>query len=158
TYRKVLDSIKYLGWTDKEIDFMVQKSKYARYLRAYRELIGDVDRMVTLSEYSPKARDFALGQLYKMIDALPIDEETKEVLKEMWTQFIRVKPVISEVKRYITDLINLYVEGLISDLDFEKELESLKKWGLSDDEIMFYKAIAGARKARKLRIPVIYRE
>ena len=137
---------------------MVQKSKYARYLRAYRELIGDVDRMVTLSEYSPKARDFALGQLYKMIDALPIDEETKEVLKEMWTQFIRVKPVISEVKRYITDLINLYVEGLISDLDFEKELESLKKWGLSDDEIMFYKAIAGARKARKLRIPVIYRE
>ncbi|MBW2632367.1 MAG: hypothetical protein JRC90_11560, partial [Deltaproteobacteria bacterium] len=154
-YRKVLESVKYLGWTDKEIEFMLSKSRYARFLRAYRELIGDVDRMVMLSEYSPRARDYALGQLYKMIDALPIDPETKEVLKEMWTQFIRVKPVYDEVKRYITDLINLYVEGLISDLDFTQELESLKEWGLSDDEIMFYKAIAGARRARKLKIPVV---
>jgi hypothetical protein len=155
-YKKVLESVKYLGWTDKEIEFMLYTSRLERFLRAWRELVGDVDRMTMLAEYSPRARDFALGQLYKMIDAMPIDDATKKALKEMWEQFIRLKPVKDEVSKYITDLINLYVDGLISDADFDKELNSLRQWGLDDYEIMFYKAIAGARRARKLRIPVVY--
>jgi hypothetical protein len=34
----------------------------------------------------------------------------------------------------------------------------MKKWGFSDTEIQFYKQIATVRRARKLRIPLIYGE
>ncbi|PUA30975.1 MAG: hypothetical protein B9J98_08405, partial [Candidatus Terraquivivens tikiterensis] len=158
-FKKVLDEVSgYLGYTPKEVEFLMKITELERAYRAWTELIGTVERLVTLSEYSPKASKYALGKLYAMIDALPLSPTEKQELKEIWEEYIRVRPVKSEVERYITDLINLYVEGLISDLDFGKELESLKRWGLSDDEITFYKAIAGARKARKLKIPVAYGE
>jgi len=85
-----------------------------------------------------------------MIDALPIEAEVKQVLMEMWTQYIRLKPVMDEVRRYITDLIKAFVKGLITEEQFQTELEALKEWGLDDYEIMFYKAIAGMRKALEL--------
>lgn len=157
--KKVLEEVReYLGYTDKEIEFIKKTITYERYRTAWSEVIGDVDRMMSLAEYSPKARDFALGTINKMIDALPVDDNIKNLLKAMWEQYIRVRPVYDEVKRYITDLINAYVEGIIDDLTYSQELEALKKWGLSDDEIMFYKAIAGMRKARKLKISLIYPE
>jgi phage-related protein len=158
TYKKVLDSVKYLGWTDKEIEFMLQTSRYERWLRAFRELVGDVDRMTMLAEYSPDARSFALGQLYKMIDAMPIDDATKGVLKKMWEQFIRIRPVRDEVTTYVRDVVNLYVAGLMTYDDLRKELEWLRQWGLDDYEIEFWLKIAEARRARKLKIPVVYAE
>jgi len=72
----------------------------------------------------------------------------------MWEEYIRCRPVKAEAKTYITQLINLYVEGLIRKPTFEAELEKMKQWGFSDDEIMFYKAQADLRKARKLKIPI----
>ena len=156
-FKKVLEEVSsFLGYTNKELAFLKKITDYERYKTAWTEVIGDVDRMMSLAEYSPKARNFALGTIYKMIDALPIDPNTKNLLKEMWEQYIRVRPVYDEVRRYITDLINAYVEGIIDDAILINELNALKKWGLSDDEIMFYKALAGMRKARKLKIPLIY--
>jgi len=155
-FKKILDELKGLGYTDREIELILLTADYERWLRAYRELIGDIDRMVTVSIYSPKARDYALGTLEKMIDALPIDKATKDVLKEMWRQYIRVRPIYSEVKTYVRDVVNLYVEGLITKDDLRKELEALKEWGLSDDEIMFWLKIADLRKARKLKIALTF--
>uniref|UniRef100_A0A7J3JQE6 Uncharacterized protein n=1 Tax=Ignisphaera aggregans TaxID=334771 RepID=A0A7J3JQE6_9CREN len=152
-FMAILKSVQeLLGYTDKEIDFLLYTTKLRRHHVAWREVIGDVDRMVMLSEYSPTAREFALGTLYKMIDSLNIDDNTKALLKKMWEDFIRIRPVIDEVKKYVTDLINAYIEGTISQQIFESELEALKEWGLDDYEIQFYKAIATLRKARKLKI------
>ncbi|RLI87293.1 MAG: hypothetical protein DRP01_02240 [Archaeoglobales archaeon] len=147
---KVLEEVKNFGYTDKEIELMLTNARYERHYRAWRELIGDVDHMTMLAEYSPEARSFALGQLYKMIDALPIAEETKAVLKKMWEQFIRLKPIMDEVRRYITELLSDFAEGIITEEEFVAELEALKQWGLDDYEIMFYKAIGGMRRARYL--------
>jgi len=149
-FKKVLDQVKFLGYTDKEIEFMLTNARYERHYRAWRELIGDVDHMTMLAEYSPDARAYALGQLNKMIDALPVDEETKAVLKKMWEQFIRLKPIMDEVRRYITELLSDFAEGIITEQEFVNELEALKEWGLDDYEIMFYKAIGGMRRARYL--------
>jgi phage-related protein len=152
-FKKVLDDVKnYLGYTDKEIAFLMLTTRYERWRNAWNELIGTVDKMVLVSEYSPVARDYAVGKLYEMIDALPIDDAEKNKLKKMWEQYIRVRPIYDEVKRYVTDLINAVVDGTISEQTFASELDSLKEWGLGDDEIMFYKAMAGLRKARKLKI------
>jgi len=152
-FKKVLDDVKnYLGYTDKEIAFLMLTTRYERWRNAWNELIGTVDKMVLVSEYSPVARDYAVGKLYEMIGALPIDDAEKNKLKKMWEQYIRVRPIYDEVKRYVTDLINAVVDGTISEQTFASELDSLKEWGLGDDEIMFYKAMAGLRKARKLKI------
>jgi phage-related protein len=158
-FKKVLDEVREtLGYTQKEIEFMLQTTRLEKHRVAWTELIGDVDRMTMLAEYSPKAREFALGTMYKMIDALPIDQPTKEVLKEMWTQYIRIKPVKDEVGRYVTDLINAYVAGTIDATAYAKELDALREWGLDDYEIQFYKAIATLRRARKLKIALVYPE
>jgi hypothetical protein len=154
-FKKVLEQVRdYLGYTDKEIEFLLLTTRFERHRTAWTELIGDVDRMVMLAEYSPKAREFALGTLYKMIDALPIEQDTKNVLKKMWEDFIRIKPVKEEVISYVRDLINLYVAGQLSDSAFSNELEALREWGLDDYEIMFYKAMASMRRAKKLKIYV----
>jgi phage-related protein/intein/homing endonuclease len=158
-FKKVLDEVREtLGYTQKEIEFMLQTTRLEKHRVAWTELIGDVDRMTMLAEYSPKAREFALGTMYKMIDALPIDQPTKEVLKEMWTQYIRIKPVKDEVGRYVTDLINAYVAGTIDATAYAKELDALREWGLDDYEIQFYKSIATLRRARKLKIALVYPE
>jgi hypothetical protein len=156
TYQKVLDSVKYLGWTDQEIEFMLYTSRYVRWLRAYRELIGDIDRMVTISNYSPKAEEYALGNLYKMIDAMPIDDATKQTLKAMWEDYIRNRHVKDEVITYVRDLVNLYVYGQLSYTDLDKELTWLEQWGLSKYEHQFWLMIADARRARKLGIVVAF--
>ena len=152
-FKKVIDQVKdYLGYTDKEAEFLMLITRFERHRTAWSELIGDVDRMVMLAEFSPQARSFALGTLYKMIDALPIEQGTKNLLKKMWEDFIRIKPIKEEVTSYVRDLINLYVAGGLTDSAFSNELEALREWGLDDYEIMFYKAIASLRKAKNLKI------
>jgi hypothetical protein len=153
-YKAVLDQVAFIGYTPKEIEYMLSNARLQRHYRAWSELIGDVDKMTTLAEYSPKARDYALGQLYKMIDALPVADDTKNILKEMWEQFIRLKPVKDEVTKYVTELVTFYQDGLLSDIDFSNELNALKEWGLDDYEIMFYQAIGSMRKARKRKIKI----
>jgi phage-related protein len=154
-FKKIVEEVgEYLGYTKKEKEFLMKVADMERYANAWRELIGSVERLVSLSEYSPKASKYALGKLQAMIEALPLTPPEKAELKQMWEEYIRNRPVKAEAKMYITQLINLYVDGLISEDAFVRELDEMKKWGFSDDEIMFYKAQAALRRARKLRIPV----
>ena len=154
-FEKILGEVSgYLGYTPKELEFLMKVTEFERYRNAWTELIGSVERLVELSEYSPKAASYALGKLYEMIDALPLSPTEKQDLKAMWEEYIRNRPVKAEAKTYVTQLINLYVDGLISDAAFKKELYEMKKWGFSDNELMFYEAQAALRRARKLRIPI----
>jgi len=156
-FMKVLNEVaKNLGYTPTEIDFLLKVTEFERYANAWRELIGTVDRLVELSEYSPRASKYALGKVYEMIDALPLPQADKQELKAMWEEYIKNRPVKSEARLYITQLSNAYAEGLISDADFSRELESMKQWGFSDNEIMFYKARAALMKARKLKLPLMW--
>jgi len=159
--RKYMDGVlqtvrDFLGYTREEIEFLWKTTELERFYNAWSELIGTVERMVDLSEYSPTASKWALGKLQAMIDSLPITAEEKDSLKKMWEEYIRNRPVKSEARTYLTQVINAYVEGLISKADFEKELAWIKQWGFSDTEIDFYRKIADVRLARKLRIPLIF--
>jgi hypothetical protein len=158
-FEKILNDVaKQLGYTPKEIEFLKKVTEFERYKNAWTELIGTVNRLVELSEYSPTAGEWALGKLNAMIDALPLTDDEKKKLKTMWEEYIRNRPVKSEAKMYVTQLINAYVDGILSESDFDKELQNMKKWGFSDTEIQFYKQIATVRRARKLKIPLIYGE
>jgi len=156
SFQKILkDVADKLGYTKKEMEFLEKTSEFERFRTAWNELIGSVERLVSLSEYSPKASKYALGKLKEMIDSLPLSNDEKEELKAIWEEYIRNRPVKSEARTYITQLINIYVEGLIDKATFEKELKEMTKWGFSDDELNFYKAQAELRKARKLKIPLL---
>jgi len=141
------------GLESEEIALVVYGSQLRAALRAYRELVGTPRQLVSMAEYSPRARRLALAQVYKMIDALPVDPQTKEFLKKMWEEYIRVRPVYDEVRRYITELINDYANGLMTDEELKNELEALKDWGLDDYEIQFYIWLAQRRRVR-----YVYRE
>jgi len=154
--KMITDAIARLGYTKDEQDLLVKITEIERWRNAWTELIGSVDRLVSLSEYSPKAAKYALGKVYEMIDSLPLPQADRQELKAMWEEYIRNRPVKSEAKLYITQLSNAYAEGLISDTDFDRELNAMKQWGFSDNEIMFYKARAALMKARKLKIPIGY--
>jgi len=155
-FRRVVEEANaYLGYTPKEVEFLMKVTEFERYRHAWTELIGSVERLVSLSEYSPRASRYALGKLREMIDALPLSPAEKAELKEMWEEYIRNRPVKAEARTYVTQLINLYVEGLIDRAAFHRELDEMKKWGFSDDELMFYKAQAELRKMRKLKVPVV---
>jgi len=149
-FTKYLEYLATFGFEQNEVKLI-----YARWLaekqhRAFMEVLGTPRTVAGMAEYSPIARDFALSHAYKMIDAMPIDDATKQLLKKMWEEYVRVRPVYGEVRRYITELISDYQYGVISMDDFKKELEDLKKWGVDDYEIDFYVKLAEKRRARQL--------
>ncbi|RLG72059.1 MAG: hypothetical protein DRO23_11055, partial [Thermoprotei archaeon] len=147
-FDKVLESIKIFGYESREIELIKISADFERIYRAFDNIIGTPKELVTMAEYSPTARRFALGQAYKMIEALPVDEDTKTILKAMWEEYIRIKPVSGEVSRYITELISDYAYGVIDKSTLEKELNELKAWGLDDMEIEFLLSLAEKRKTR----------
>ena len=136
------------GWEDYEIKLLKDEANLERWYYAYDHLIGTPKELVTMAEYSPRARALALGQVYKMIDALPVDAQTKDFLKKMWEEYIRIKPVYDEVRREVTELISDYAYGVIDWDMFVSLLEKLKEWGLDDWEIDAYKFIAMMRRKR----------
>jgi len=113
--------------------------------------VGTPRSLVTMAEYSPTARSVALGVVNEMIDALPVDANTKKFLKAMWEEFIRIKPVYNEVRSYVSELIMDYAKGVISKQELLNELNALKKWGLDDYEIQFYVYLAERRRMRYAR-------
>jgi len=147
-FENALKKLKLFGWEEVEIVFRRERIEIERALEAYRELIGSPKSLVVMAEYSPRARRLALAQVYKMIDALPTDPNTKEFIKAMWEEYIRVKPVYDEVRRYVTELIMDYAKGVITYEQLEQELKELKEWGLDDYEIQFYLWLAEKRRAR----------
>jgi phage-related protein len=153
--KQIKDVVEKLGFTKTEQDILIMTTELERWRNAWTELIGSVERLVSLSEYSPRAAKFALAKVNEMIDSLPLPASDKQELKLMWEEFIRNRPVKAEAKTYITQLINAFVEGIIDQTTFENELEAMKQYGFSDTEIMFYKANAAVRKARKLKIPLV---
>jgi len=153
---KVLKVLPLYGWEETEIEMVKKALDFERWYTAFKSLIGTPRELVTMAEYSPTARSFALGQVYKMIDALPIDENTKKLLKAMWEEYIRVKPVYDEVKRYITELISDVQYGLLTVEEFKQELEKLKQWGIDDYEIQFYVWLAQNRRARQILREELY--
>ena len=149
-FQKWLETLKVWGYEDKEIQLMLARSEAERALRAWRELLGSPRALTTLAEYSPTARRTALSMVHRMIDALPVDEQTKEFLKKMWEEYVRVRPVYDEVRRYITELVNDYANEVISLEELREELENLKQWGLDDYEVQFYLWLAERRRQRYL--------
>jgi len=150
TLHSFYEKLRPFGYEDHEIELMVQAANLEAIRRAWSELVGTPKGLVTMAEYSPRARRLVLAQVKKMIEKLPVDPATKQFLYAMWEEYVRVRPVYDEVRRYITELLSDYANGIITRDELVKELEDLKKWGLDDYEVQFYLELAEKRRKRYL--------
>jgi len=151
TFNQIIMKLSSYGYEEAELQLIINTAGLRRQYYAYREVIGTPRSLVAMAEYSPTARSVALGVVNEMIDALPVDTNTKKFLKAMWEEFIRIKPVYNEVRSYVSELIMDYAKGVISKQELLNELNTLKKWGLDDYEIQFYMYLAERRRLRYAR-------
>lgn len=153
TLQDLLNKLQPFGLEDTEIQLLTTAAKVRRQHNIYREIVGTPKGLVTMAEYSPTARDVVTTIVEGMIDELPIDDTSKQILKQMWEEYIRIKPVYDEVRAYVRELVNDYAVGAIDHTTLYNELQSLKDWGLDDYEIQFWLWIA---ERRRVRYAIIY--
>jgi hypothetical protein len=103
-----------------------------------------------MARHSDKAADLAYSRALKLIDVLPVDSATKELLKQMWREYIVGTQVHLEARSYIGELVAAYGDGVIDDTTLDKELEYLKKLGVPEARLALVRRQATLRRARRL--------
>jgi len=142
---KVLSTYGY-EQLEQEIIMRTVLSNRARY--AWNELLGTARNLATMARYSDAAADLAWTRVAKVIDALPMDNATKEAVKTMWKQYIIHYQNYPEIRAYVTELVTSYAYGIIDDQTFEKELQYLKQLGVPDMTIALIRRRAQLRRLR----------
>jgi hypothetical protein len=136
------------GWEELEI-VITQKTVLAEQVRySFNQIISTPRNLVYMSRYTDKAADWAYSRAVKLIDALPIDENTKKLLKEMWKEYIMSYQAYPEIRSYMTELINAYAYGILDDTGLEQELNYLRKLGVPELRLALVKRTAQLRRVR----------
>jgi phage-related protein len=151
---KQLDSVfKVLstyGWESLEID-IATKTVLAEQVRiAFNYVVGSPRNLAGMARYTDKAADWAYSRASKLVDALPVDDATKKVLKEMWKEYITSYQANPEISRYVTELITSYAYGIIDDKGLDQELNYLRGLGVPELRLALIKRTAMLRRARRL--------
>jgi phage-related protein len=143
---KILSSY---GWEDLEIE-MARRTVLADQVRyAFDDVIGTPRTLADMSRYTDRAADWAFSRAAKLIDALPTDNNTKAVLKEMWKQYITAYQANEEIRSYMDELINAYAYGVLDDAGLEAELDYLRKLGVPELRLALVRRTAYLRRARR---------
>jgi len=147
--KNVLNSLTKYGYESEEITLIINTESLDRIYRAFVSVIGSPRNLTVMSRYSPEARDMAYSYAVKMIDALPVDDATKKLLKSMWEHYVRHTSVYEDLRAYINELVTAYAYYAIDDATLDSELNQLKAFGLSDERIQLIKRRAKLRRARQ---------
>jgi hypothetical protein len=146
----VFSILKTYGWEDLEVT-IAQRTILAEQVRvAFNNILGAPRTIAGMARYTDKAADWAYSRAVKLIDALPVDENTKKLLKEMWREYIMSYQAYPEIRSYMTELVNAYADGVIDDRGLEDELGYLRKIGVPELRLAFAKRTAMLRRARRL--------
>ncbi len=136
------------GWEDLEIE-MARRTVLAEQIRnAFEDVIGTPRALAGMARYTDRAADWAFSRAAKLIDALPTDDNTKAVLKEMWKQYITAYQANDEIRSYMNELINAYAHGALDDAGLEAELDYLRKLGVPELRLALVRRTAYLRRAR----------
>jgi len=150
TLDSVLNALAPFGYEPREIGLIKDRGRLDRMYRAWMDLVGSPRQLVAMAEYVPQARQLALAEVKKRIDALPIPDDEKQFLYKMWEDYIRIRPVYDQVEQEITELINDYANGVIDDNFLNWALQELSKWGIDEYEADAIRFIAYMRRQRYL--------
>ena len=134
------------GWTDRElaiydVDLYLRKAFRVMSLLTptVRQFVGDA---LYLSDWERYFED--------LLRARGVDLERYKRQVEYYKTLIRNRRLRARVNAYITELVNAYAEGVITEDELRGELEYLRGYGLVDEEIEIVTWIAELRRARRL--------
>ncbi|MCQ5337280.1 MAG: hypothetical protein NO475_03685 [Candidatus Methanomethylicia archaeon] len=138
------------GYEDLEIA-IIQKTILAEQVRhAFDYILGSPRNITAMARYSEKATDLAYTRAIRLIDVLPVDENTKNLLKEMWKQYIMSYQAYPEIRSYMTEIINAYADGILDEKGLEEELNYLRKLGVPELRLALVKRTAEMRRYRRM--------
>jgi hypothetical protein len=145
---EVFKILKTYGWEDLEVT-IAQKTILAEQVRyAFSSVIGTPRELAYMARYTEKATDLAYTRASMMINALPIDDQTKSFLKQMWREYITNAQADGEIDMYRTEVINSYAYGVLDDKGLDQELDNLRKLGVPEMRLSLIKRIAQLRRIR----------
>jgi phage-related protein len=136
------------GWEDLEVEITRRTILAEQVRNAFDDVIGTPRELANMSRYTDRAADWAFTRATKLIDALPTDNNTKAVLKEMWKQYITAYQANEEIRSYMDELINAYAHGVLDDSGLEAELDYLRKLGVPELRLALVRRTAYLRRAR----------
>jgi len=144
----VFNILKTYGWEDLEVTIM-QKTILAEQIRyGFSCVIGTPRELANMARFTDKATDLAFTRASTIIDALPVDDKTKDFLKQLWKEYISNLQADSEIDMYRTELISSYAHGTLDDKGLDQELDYLRKLGVPEMRLALIKRIAQLRRAR----------
>jgi phage-related protein len=147
---QVFSVLKTYGWEDLEITIS-QKTILANQIRyAFNDILGAPRTLAAMSRYTDKAADQSFSRASKLIDSLPVDANTKELLKQMYKEYIMSYQAYPEIRSYMSELITDYAYGLLDDTGLEQELDYLRKLGTPELRLALVKRTAQLRRMRRL--------
>jgi hypothetical protein len=144
----VFSILKTYGWEDLEVAIIQRTIGANLVYRAFNYIIGSPRALATMARYTDKAADMAYTRATRLIDALPVDQNTKELLKQMWKEYIMSYQAYPEISRYITELISAYAYGVLDDKGLDQELDYLRRLGVPEMRLALVKRTAQLRRAR----------
>ena len=148
TLNSMFDILSTYGYEQLEREIITRTvlSNRARY--AWNELLGTARNLATMSRHSDVAADMAWTRVEKIVDALPVDSQTKTLIKTMWRQYITHYQNYPEIRAYVTELVTSYAYGVIDDATFERELQYLKQLGVPEMTLALIRRRARLRRQR----------
>ena len=135
TEQEAIEQLIKLGY-DKE----TAQAEVEAEVKSY---IPTVSQLATLVELVPEA--------ISLFDKVAKKQGISEDEKQYWLLYIQRKVVKDEVSRLVTEILYDYGKGLISDDDWNKLMNELKKFGYSDVEIQLLTKIAQLRRLRYMK-------
>ena len=137
-----------LGFTQDEITLRKRDFLARRLEQVLIRATPSIYACTYLYSFSPKAKDIMMSWLKSLLDGAPIEEDTKRRLTEFWDEVIENRPVRYYVNLVIHELVQCYAEGVINDAELMRELQDLKKYGISDKVIALTVKRAQLRRKR----------
>jgi len=138
------------GWEELEVRLAENTVLAVAVRRAWNELLGSARQLVYMSRYSSHAADFAWSRVQRIVNLLPVDENIKRLIAEMWRQYIIHYQNYPEIRSYVTELVNAYAYGIIDDKTLDAELETLRALGVPELSLSLIRRRAQLRRMRAL--------
>jgi phage-related protein len=126
TINQMNSMLSTIGYSQKELNVLNQTINLGSYVRAFTYVVPSVRGAVTDCLY--------IYDYKKIMDMIFEIRKLPSVWESYYLNLIRNRKAWRMVGRYITELITSYANGIIGDDFLNKELDSLKTFGLSDDE------------------------
>jgi hypothetical protein len=126
TVKQMNSMLSTIGYSQKELNVLNQTINLGSYVRAFTQVVPSVRGAVTDCLY--------FYDYKKIMDMIFEIRKLPSVWESYYLNLIRNRKAWRMVGRYITELITSYANGIIGDDFLDKELDSLKTFGLSDDE------------------------